>query len=420
MQHPEPRQKLWQPSGVTLWAIFLGLAVLVGVAFFAGYLPLEERRVVIAAEAKEEEQALPRVETVVVARSDRKSGLVLPGNIQPIEEAPILARADGYIVHRFVDIGDHVKAGQPVAEIEAPELGDQLMQSKAMVEQARAGIDQAQANYQQGKSDMELARLTAERSARLVGKGAVSRQDDDQYQAQYQSKLATLHALEKAIAVQQANLAAAQSGVARLEKMIAYQTVRAPFDGVITLRNVDSGALVNAGSTLLFRIAQVSTLRTYLNVPQNYASSVRPGQEALLTVSNLPGRQFKGTVARSSNSLDPSSRTLLVEVHLPNANNELLPGMYAQVELSSVRADPPLLVPGEALIVRADGAQIAVVRPDHTVHLQKIEPGRDYGDRLEVLRGLNDGDMIVANPGDTAREGMKVEPVPVDAATGTK
>ena len=367
----------------------------------------------IAAEAHDEQEALPRVETVAVARSNRKSGLMLPGNIQPIAEAPILARADGYIEHRLVDIGDRVRAGQPVADIEAPELTDQLTQARAVVEQMQAGIDQALANYQQGKSDMELARLTAERSGRLVAKGAVARQEDDQFQAQYQSKLATLQALDKAIAVQRANLAAAQSGVARLEKMVGYQVVRAPFDGVITLRNVDSGALVNAGSTLLFRIAQVSTLRTYLNVPQVYASSVRAGQEAILTVSNLPGRRFKGTVVRSSNSLDPSSRTLLVEVQLPNAGNELMPGMYAQVELASVRADPPLLVPSESLIVRADGAQVAVIRPDHTVHLQKIDPGRDYGDRLEVLRGLDEGDTIIANPGDVAREGMKVDPVTV-------
>ena len=413
---PEPVAKFWNPSALTLWAIFLFATVLIVVAFFAGYIPLQQRRVVIAAEAKEQELALPRVETVQVARSSRKSGLVLPGNIQPIAEAPILARADGYIEHRLVDIGDRVRAGQPVADIEAPELADQLAQAKAVVQQAQAGVDQALANAQQGKSDMELARLTAERSARLVAKGAVARQEDDQLQAQFQSKLAMVQSLEKAIAVQRANLAAAQSSVARLEKMLGYQVVRAPFDGVVTLRNVDAGALVTAGSTLLFRIAQVSTLRTYLNVPQNYAGSVRPGQPALITVSNLPGRQFTGSVARTSNSLDPASRTLLVEVHLPNAANELMPGMYAEVELSSVRAEPPLLVPSESLIVRADGAQVALIRADKTVHLQKIEPGRDYGDRLEVIRGLNDGDTIIANPGDVAREGMKVDPVPVQTA----
>jgi RND family efflux transporter MFP subunit len=258
---------------------------------------------------------------------------------------------------------------------------------------------------------MELARITAQRSGTLVTKGAVARQDDDQYQAQYQSKLAGLQSLEKAVEVQKANIAAAKSGLARLQKLDEYRTVVAPFDGVITQRNVDVGALVNAGSTLLFRIAQVGTLRTYVNVPQAYAGSIHPGQPAILTVTNKPGRQFAGTVARSSDALDPASRTLLVEVHVPNADNGLLPGMYAQVELTTARAEPPLLVPSDAMLLRDNGAQVAVVEAGNILHLQKIEVGRDYGDRLEVVNGLHEGDRIVTNPGDVAREGLKVDPV---------
>lgn len=408
--HNETPNQYWKPSSLTIWVIFIALTVLVVVAFVSGYLPNQERRQVIAAEAKEGLQASPRVETIIVARSDRKSGLTLPGNIQPIAEAPILARADGYIKTRLVDIGDRVKAGQPVAELEAPELADQIAQAKAVAQQSQAAIDQAQANYQQGKTEMELTKLTADRYKALVSKGAVSRQDDDQAQAQYQAKLATVQSLDKAINVQRANLAAAQASVARLEKLLGYQIVRAPFDGVITQRNIDAGALVTTGTTLLFRIAQTNTLRTYLNIPQNFANSVKSGQEAILTVSNLPGRKFKGKVARTTNSLDPASRTLLVEVQLPNPSNELMPGMYADVELASIKADPPLLVPSEALIVRADGTQVAVVRPDKTVHLQKITAGRDYGDRLEVLTGLEEGDTLIANPGDVS-EGMKIDPV---------
>lgn len=411
MQDNQAPNTYWKPSSFTIWAIFIALTIVVVVAFVAAYLPNQERRQVIAAEAKEVEQAAPRVETIVVARSNRKSGLTLPGNIQPIAEAPILARADGYIKTRLVDIGDRVKAGQPVAELEALELTDQIAQATAGVAQAQAAIDQAQANHQQGKTELELTRLTAERLKHLVAKGAVSRQDDDQAQAQYQAKVAAVQSLDKGIAVQRANLAAAQASVARLEKLKGYQIVRAPFAGVITQRNIDAGALVTAGTTLLFRIAQTNTLRTYLNVPQNFANSVKAGQEASLTVSNLPGRKFKGTVARSTGSLDAASRTLLVEVHVPNAANELMPGMYADVELTSVKADPPLLVPSEALIVRADGTQVALVRADQTVHLQKITAGRDYGDRLEVLTGLEEGDILIANPGDVS-EGMKVDPVP--------
>jgi RND family efflux transporter MFP subunit len=197
--------------------------------------------------------------------------------------------------------------------------------------------------------------------------------------------------------------------------MSAYRTVIAPFDGVITLRNVDSGALVNNGSTLLFRIAQTGTLRTYLNVPQAHAGSVRRGDAARIRVSNLPGRSFSGTVARTADALDPASRTLLVEVRVPNPEGVLLPGMYAQVELRTSRANPPLLIPSDALIASGDGTQVAVVGADHRVRLQSIVAGRDYGDRLEVMNGLRDGDIIIASPGDIVRDGTEVEPVQKNA-----
>ena len=402
------------PSAITIWALFLGAIVLIVVAFFAGYIPLQKRNAVIGSQAQEQEQALPRVEVIEVGRSSGMSELQLPGNIEAVTEAPILARADGYIKRRLVDIGDRVQAGQPVAEIEAPELDQQVIQAKANLQQVQASLDQALANEQQGKANLELARVTAQRWASLVAAGVVSKQDNDQYQAQYQSQQAGVQSLEKAIAVQRANIAAAEANLARLDQMQGYRVVKAPFAGVITLRNVDVGALVNSGSTLLYRIAQTGTLRTYVNVPQTNASSIHAGQPARLSVTNLPGRSFTGTVARTANSLDPSSRTMLVEVQVPNSDGALLPGMYAQVDLSSPRTNAPLLVPGDALMVRGDGTQVAVVRPDSTVHLQKIQVGRDYGDRLEVLSGLQMGDRIIANPGDSAREGAKVDPVTAD------
>jgi RND family efflux transporter MFP subunit len=416
LKNPGP-MRYWKPSGVTIFVIFLFVAALGIVAFFAGYIPLLNRRAVIAGEAHQAQQALPRVDVVQVKRSSRKSQLELPGNIEPIMEAPILARADGYLERRLVDIGDRVRAGQEVAVIDTPELEQQVLQAKATIQQVQAALELAQANVQQGKADTELARITAQRTGNLLTKGAVSRQEDDTNQAQYQSKLANLQALEKAILVQRSNLAAAQANESRLDKMLSYRIVRAPFDGVITLRNVDVGALVNTGSTLLYRIAQTGTLRTYVNVPQAYADAVSPGQTAMLTVPNLPGRQFKGTVARTANSLDPGSRTLLVEVQVPNADNALLPGMYARVDLSSGRLSPPLLVPSEALMVRADGAQVAVVRPDRTVHLQKVEIGRDYGDHLEIVNGLQEGSIVVLNPGDAVQENQKVDPTSSPPAT---
>jgi RND family efflux transporter MFP subunit len=409
--------KPWNPSAITLWSIFLGVAVLIVMAFLAGYIPLHKRQTLIRNQAREQEQALPRVEVFEVGLSSNKSELELPGNIQAITEAPLLARANGYIKRRMADIGDRVQAGQPMAEIEAPEVDQQVSQAKANLEQARAAFEQALANYEQGKSNLELARVTAQRWATLADQGIVPRQENDQYQAQYQAQTAGVQALDKAVAAQRSNVAAAEANVAALNEMQSYRVVKAPFDGVVTLRNVDVGTLVNAGNTLLFRVGQTGTLRTYVNVPQTNASSIRVGQPALLSISSLPGRSFPGTVARTANSLDPASRTMLVEIRVPNPNGALLPGMYAQVDLSSSRTNPPLLVPGDALIVRAEGTQVAVVRSDHTVHLQRIQVGRDYGDNLEVINGLQLGDMLIANPGDAVLEGVKVEPVPVEKAS---
>ncbi len=411
--HEGPPTQRWHPSGAAIWAIFLLVILAIVVAFFAGYIPLQKRKATILTEAHDQDMALPRVDVIEVGRSSNKSELELPGNIQAITEAPILARADGYIKRRMVDIGDRVQAGQPVAEIEAPEMDEQVRQSKANLQEAQGALDQALANYQQGKTDLELARTTAERWTTLAARGAVSKQENDQYQAQYQSRVSSLQSLEKAIAAQRGNVAAAEANVARLERMQSYLLVKAPFSGVITLRNVDVGALVNAGSTLLYRVAQTGTLRAYVNVPQISANSIRPGQPAQLSVSNLPGRHFAGTVVRTANSLDPTSRTLLVEVQVPNGEGVLFPGMYTQVEFSTARTNPPLLIPSDALIVSAGGNNVAVVRADHTVHLQKIEIGRDYGDRLEVISGLREGDTIIPNPGDAGREGLKVDPVPL-------
>lgn len=410
--------RLWQPSGVTIAVIVLGVAVCFGAAFLAGYVPLRKRQELIRGEAQQQEQALPRAQVIEVKRARGESELELPGSVQAITEAPILARASGYIKTRLVDIGDRVRSGQVVAEMEAPELNEQVRQAGANLELARAARDQASANYEQGKADTEFARVTAERWARLFSKGVVSKQDNDQYQTQYQARTANLQSLEKAIAVQRGNIAAAEANLSRLREMQSFLVVKAPFDGVVTLRNVDVGTLVTAGSTLLFRLAQTNTVRTYISVPQSYAGSIRPGQPARLRVANVPGREFLGAVKRTANSLDPATRTMLVEVHVPNPDGLLMPGMYAQVELGEPRQDHPVIVPSVALIVNAGGTQVAVVRPDHTVHLEKIVVGRDYGDHLEVLRGLEEGDLVIPNPGDLAREGITVIPVRAGESPG--
>jgi len=190
-----------------------------------------------------------------------------------------------------------------------------------------------------------------------------------------------------------------------------YLTVRAPFAGVITVRNIDVGALVTEGSTLMFRIAQTDRLRTYLNVPQVDSGNVRVGQHATLIVPDLGGRKFSGVVTRTSNALDPATRTLLTEVQVDNGGGSLIPGMYSQVDLAVPRKDPPLLIPGDTLVVRGDGPQVAVVGADGIVHFKLIHLGRDFGDRLEVLDGLQEGQMLAVNPGDTVREGIQVKPM---------
>ena len=396
-----------------IWA----LALLVLVLLVLLSLPATFRCIigaVIANEASDREHASPG-SGGHVRKSSHDSNLQLPGNIQAVTEAPLLARADGYVKQRLVDIGDRVHAGQTLAVIEAPELDEQVHQAQASVRQAHAAVDQTNANLQQGRADLELARVTAKRWANLVTDGSVSVQENDQYQAQYQSKIAAVHALEQALLGAQGGVGASEANLARLENMKGYRIVVAPFDGVITLRNVDSGALVNSGSTMLFRIAQTEALRIYLNVPQTNTSSVHRGDAASVTVSNLPGSTFRGVVARTANALDPASRTLLVEVQVPNPSGALLPGMYAQVELSSSRANPPLLIPSDALIISDQGTQVALVGADHRVHLQRIVAGRDYGDRIEVMSGLHDGDAIVPNPGDILREGTLVEPIGGDS-----
>ncbi len=424
--HPGAPQEHWRPSGVTVTALLLGLAVLLVVAFFAGYLPLQRRDATVEAEAAQREKSLPRLEVLRIAREAAKSGITLPGTMQAITEAPLLARADGYIKKRIVDIGDHVRGGQTLAEIDAPELDQQIRQaeatigqSQAAVDQATAAVGQAQADLAKGKTNLELARVTAARYKTLTQEGVVSKQDNDQFQAQFAAQTANLQALEKAVTAQEsnlnaakANLAASQANLARLQELHGYLTVKAPFDGVITQRNVDIGALVNTGSTVLFRMAQIGVLRTFVNVPQVSANAVHVGQPAQVMLTNFPGRTFHGSVARTSDSLDPSSRTMLTEVDVPNPDGSLFPGMYADVTLTSNSADPPLVVPAPALIVRSDGAQLAEVAPDGVIHLRKVTVGRDYGDRVEILQGIEDGATIVATPGDSAQEGVKIVPVP--------
>jgi RND family efflux transporter MFP subunit len=390
--------------------ISLVLALLVA-GYFLGYLPRQQRELALAQESKAGGEALPVVNVAPVERSLAKGNLVLAGNIQAVTEAPVLARATGYILKRYVDIGDRVREGQVLAEIEAPELDQQIAQARATVDQAHSNTEQTQAALEQGRSNAALAKVTADRQQKLFDKDVTSRQDNDTAQMQYAAQQANVQALEKAVNAARGSASAVEANLARINDLKNYLTVRAPFAGVITVRNVDVGALVNEGSTLLYRIAQTGRLRTYLNVPQADAGNVRVGQHATLEIAGRAGVKVPGEVTRTANSLDPATRTLLVEVQVANAAGTLMPGMYAQVDLAVPRQDPPLLIPGSTLVVRSDGPQVAVVGPDGVVHFTRIRLGRDFGDHLEVLEGLQLGQQLVANPSDVVREGGKVRPV---------
>jgi RND family efflux transporter MFP subunit len=390
--------------------ISLVLALLVA-GYFLGYLPRQQRELALAQESKAGGEALPVVNVAPVERSLAKGNLVLAGNIEAVTEAPVLARSSGYILKRYVDIGDRVQEGQVLAEIEAPELDQQIAQAKATVEQAHSNTEQTQAALEQGRSNAALAKVTADRQQQLFVKDVISRQDNDTAQMQYAAQQANVQALEKAVNAARGSASAVEANLARINDLKNYLTVRAPFAGVITVRNIDVGALVNEGSTLLYRIAQTGRLRTYLNVPQADAGNVRVGQHATLEIAGRAGVKVPGEVTRTANSLDPATRTLLVEVQVANAAGTLMPGMYAQVDLSVPRQDPPLLIPGDTLVVRSDGPQVAVVGPGGVVHFTRIQLGRDFGDHLEVLEGLHLGQQLVANPSDVVREGAKVKPV---------
>jgi RND family efflux transporter MFP subunit len=396
--------------------IALTIVGLIVVGFVTGYLPRQKREQVLAAESKDNARSLPTINFARVERSATKTQLVLPGNVQAMTEAPVLARASGYIRKRYKDIGDRVRGGDVMAEIEAPELDQQILQANAALDQSKSSVQQAEAAVEQGKANENLAKVTAGRWDNLQKRGVVSKQENDTYQAQWAAQQANVQALGKALAAAQSNVGAVQANLERLKQLKTYQTVRAPFDGVVTVRNVDTGALVNEANTLLYRVAQTGSLRVYVNLPQSESENVRPGQHATLTIAELPGKKFDGTVTRTSNALDPTSRTLLTELQVANTAGLLLPGMYAQVDLSVPRRDPPLLIPGDTLVVRSDGPQVAVIGEGDTVHFTRVQLGRDFGDRLEVLSGLEEGQRLAVNPSDAVSEGAKVNPKSAEKA----
>jgi RND family efflux transporter MFP subunit len=376
--------------------LILAALIVAGVVFWG-----INSRIQTAAAVKEttRELAIPAVSVIHPKPGAMKNEVVLPGNIQAFTDSPIYARSSGYLKQWNVDIGGHVKAGQVLAIIEAPELDQQVVQAKATIQQAQASLDQAIANEQQGKANEELARVNAERWKNLVGKGAVSRQENDQYQAQYQAQAANLNALEQAIAAARSNIAAAQANLGRLEEMQNYETVKAPFDGIVTARNIDVGALINAGNggaaQELFHMAD--------------SRAAAPGLKSYLTLSEFPGRHFPGELVRTSGAIDQATRTLLTEVDVDNASGELRPGAYAEVHLMIPEGSRSLILPVSALIFRSEGLRVGVVREGNRAELVPVILGKDFGNEVEVVSGIAENDSVIANPPDSLASGAQVQ-----------
>jgi RND family efflux transporter MFP subunit len=333
-------------------------------------------------QATSAEQGKLYVKVTTVQRGDKGQTLALPGTLQGQVQAPISARAAGYLKRWTKDIGATVKKGELLAEIDSPEIDQQLSQAVAAREQAA--------------STLALARSTAARWEGLRQQDVVSQQDLDEKRS--------------AVTQQQANVAAAEANVQRLRQLEAFKRVVAPFAGVVTRRNVDVGDLID-GQRVLYTLAQVDSLRVYVNVPQSVAQRVKPGQAVVVTQAELRGQRFAGQVVRTAGAIDTATRTMQVEVALPNADGRLLAGAYVQVALP-LPASAALRVPTNALLIRGDGTLVALVDAQGKVKLRKIAVGRNYGPDFEVLDGLADGERLVLNPPDGLADGQTVVVVP--------
>jgi RND family efflux transporter MFP subunit len=386
-------QRRW---GRRLFGLGAFLLLAGGLAFGASRSYSQQRRVMATAE--QIRNFVPNVRVATVRESDATVRITLPATTSAFSVANMYARASGYIDKRYVDIGDRVKEGQLLAQIVAPELDHQIAQAEATLGQLRAAVEQAQANR-------NLAQVTWDRDKGLVEKGWVTRQQGDVDRF-------TLNAREAALGVAQSNVAAQQAQLQVLRQQKAYQRVVAPFEGVVTQRNIDVGDLVQADATtgtFMFTIMQSNVIRAQVYVPQDSAFGLGPGAEAVVRVPEIPRRTFPGKVARIADALQPGTRTLLTEVDIPNPDGTLTAGVYCTIELHIPRKTPSLLVPADAIIFNRDGLQVAVIE-DGMAHIRKVSVTRDLGTQVEVDDGVNQGDQVIVNPPVTLVEGSKVRP----------
>jgi RND family efflux transporter MFP subunit len=365
-------------------------------AFGASRSYSQQREVTTTAEQVRD--FVPSVRVATVRASDATVLVTLPATTSAFVVASMYARASGYIEKRYVDIGDRVEEGQLLVEIVAPELDHQIAQAEATLGQLRASVEQAQANR-------DLAQVTWNRDKGLVEKGWVTPQQGDVDRL-------TLQAREAALGVAQANVAAQQAQLKVLYQQKAYQRVVAPFNGVVTQRNIDVGDLVHADTTtgtFMFTVMQSTVIRAQVYVPQDSAFGLSPGVSAVVRVPEIPDRTFPGTVTRIADALQPGTRTLLAEVDIPNSDGALTAGVYCTIELHIPRKTPSFLVPAEAIIFNRDGMQVAVIE-DGTAHIRKLAVTRDLGTQVEVGGGVKQGEQVIVNPSVNLVDGSRVRP----------
>ena len=385
---------------ILAFGALLLLAAALGVGFWQHYRL--NAQVMATAEARR--NFVPSVRTASVRSSSSTMSVSWPGTTEAFEQANIFARASGYISKRNVDIGSRVKVGDLLVEITAPELDHQIAQAEATLTQMQAALEQAKANR-------DLAQVTWDRDQPLVQKGWVTPQQGDTDRLNLQARTA-------AVSVADANIVAQNAQLRVLNQQKAYQSVIAPFDGVITQRNVDIGTLVQADAasgTFLFTLMHSDTLRIQLYVPQDEAFGVAPGVEAIVRVPEIPGREFPGAVTRIAEALQPGTRTLLTEIDVPNPDHVLSPGVYCNVELKIPRKTPSLIVPSEAIVFNRDGLSVVVVE-NGFARIHPVTVVRDFGTSVEVSAGVRDGDQVILNPPVDLTDGHKVQVRPAPPA----
>jgi RND family efflux transporter MFP subunit len=385
--------------GRRMFYVGLTVAVVLGIGLAVTLISRIHHNRELRAAAKQTADTPPIVTVVTAKLAPSTSELNLPGNGLPFREAALYPRTTGYLKDWKFDIGAHVRAGDLLAEISAPDVDDQL-------DQARANLNLAKANLKVAEANLALARITLARD-RASGK-AVSDETIDQDRAQVKTTEAQVGSAQASIEVNQAT-------VKQFEDLQSFQKIVAPFSGVITVRNVDPGALVAADNPSetreLFHLMQTDPIRVFVNVPQVYATTIKLDQEAIVYLQEDRDHLFRGKVTRTANALDPNTRTLLTEVDVPNPDDALRPGMYLRVNFVAVRAAPPVIIPSAALITRSNALIVGLLDENNKVYYRKVQTGRDYGGNIEIVEGLLGGETVIVHPGDALPEGKLVKPV---------